>query len=190
MSDKVIAIGASAGGLSALRDLLAELPEDFAAPIVVAVHGNEESRLAEVLERTRSIALPARRLEDGDTLEKGVVHVVPGATHAFFADGHMRISDATRTSGYRPSIDALFITMAAEYGENAVGVVLSGMLNDGMRGAQVIFDTGGVTVVQDPADAEYAAMPQSVINQDHPRTVLPADELGRWLRDLVASDAR
>ena len=182
---KVIAIGASAGGLQPLRDLLEVLPNDFDAPIVVAIHSAPNSFLTEVLQFAEGSGMKVRKVEDGDTLQNGVVHVVPGAKHAFVQNARLRLSGVVRDSGYRPSIDALFMTLASSHGENAVAVVLSGLMNDGMRGAQVIYDMGGTTIVQDPKDAEFAEMPKNVIRADHPRKVLAAEDLGHWLKDLM-----
>ena len=187
MSNKVVAIGASAGGLEALRELLSELPVHFPAPIIVAIHSQPSSKLAQVLsfDEARDGGMKVREVKDGDTLEPGVVHVLPGATHAFFRQGGLRLSETVRDSGFRPSIDALFMSLASEYGADAIAVVLSGLMNDGMRGAQVIYDMGGITIVQDPRDADYAEMPQNVIRADHPSQVLSAKDLGVWLREAI-----
>lgn len=77
------------------------------------------------------------------------------------------------------------MTLAAEYGENAVGVVLSGTMNDGMRGAQIIHDVGGQTIVQSPGDADYSSMPMQVIERDHPTKVGDAKALGAWLVEHI-----
>jgi len=183
----VVAIGASAGGLSAIKELLAELPPHLDAPIVIAVHSEPASQLKEALQ-IRS-PLNIKSAEDGEMLESGVVYVVPGAKHAFFRNGGLQLSTVVRDSGFRPSIDALFMSLAAEYGERAVAVVLSGLLKDGMRGAQVIYDMGGRTIVQDPRDADYSSMPHSVIRNDHPNAVLTASELGVWLASQIGTKA-
>ncbi|MDW3183466.1 MULTISPECIES: chemotaxis protein CheB [unclassified Roseobacter] len=182
----VVAIGASAGGLAAIKDLIAELPADLDAPIVIAVHSEPSSRLADVLKLVSD--LPIKRAEDGEKLRKGWIYTVPGATHAFFRNERIHLSSLVRDSGFRPSIDALFMTLAAEYGSRAIAVVLSGTMKDGMRGAQVIYDMGGQTIVQDPKDAQHAGMPNSVIMNDHPETVRSAKELGIWLRSLIGQE--
>jgi two-component system chemotaxis response regulator CheB len=188
MSNKVIAVGASAGGLDALRALLRELPKGFDAPIVVAIHSQPESQLARVLDFDAARGgMQVRIVQDGDALQPGIVHVLPGATHGFFRHGGIRLSQTVRNSGFRPSVDALFMSLASEYGSDGIAVVLSGTLNDGMRGAQVIYDMGGITLVQDPSDAHHAGMPQNVINADHPSEVLSATELGVWLRKAIGT---
>ncbi|UWR21860.1 chemotaxis protein CheB [Sulfitobacter sp. S190] len=179
----VVAIGASAGGLTAVVELLRALPEGLNAPIVIAIHSDPSSRLDTVLQA--KINLPIVKLETDTKLEAGTVYVVPGATHALFRKGSVRLSEEVSESGFRPSIDALFMTLAAEYQDKAVAVVLSGLLKDGMRGAQVVYDMGGRTIVQNPEDAIYESMPRSVINSDHPAAILSATELGEWLCDLI-----
>lgn len=185
LSDFVVAIGASAGGLRAIRELIEELPPDLDAPIVVAVHGNATSQLTEVLSELSSLKI--KKIEDGEALAKGWIYIVPGAKHAFFGNGRIRLSDVVRDSGFRPSIDALFMTLTAEYGPRSIAVVLSGTMKDGMRGAQVVYDMGGRTIVQDPEDAKYAEMPKSVILRDHPETVRSASELGVWLGKMIGN---
>ena len=177
-------IGSSAGGLSALIGLLRELPADHPAPIVIAAHGGPDSHLHEALSLSRGIVLPILQATDDMPLEGGAAYVLPGATHGLVVGRRLHLSPPVRGSRFRPSIDALFMTAAASYGGGAVAVVLSGTMDDGMRGAQVIYDLGGVTIVQDPDDAERAEMPQNVIAADHPREILPAPALGRWLAGI------
>ncbi|MEQ6249326.1 chemotaxis protein CheB [Sulfitobacter sp. HNIBRBA3233] len=179
----VIAIGGSAGGIGAMQELLAAIRAPLAAPVIIAVHSVAQSKLTEVLQQGSSLTI--RRIEDGTVPEPGVIHIVPGGRHAYFRSGKLRLSEDVTDSGFRPSIDMLFMTLAAEYQSRAIAVILSGMLQDGMRGAQVIYDLGGRTVVQNPDDAVYESMPAAVIRADHPRAVLTATELGQWLVDEV-----
>lgn len=187
MSKKVVAIGASAGGLEPLRELLGELPRDFAAPIIVAVHSGPDSQLKNTLDLFSDISIKICHAQSGIEPEPGVVYVVPGAKHALLSHGKLEISDLVRDSGFRPSIDALFMTLATEYRDNAIAVVLSGTLNDGMRGAQVLYDLGGITLVQDPEDAKFASMPQSVVQANHPVEIISAKQIGKWLVESVGT---
>jgi two-component system chemotaxis response regulator CheB len=182
-NDYVVSIGASAGGLEAIQELLKSLPKKLNAPIVIAVHSNEHSLLAKVL--SINIDLPLKVVENKDTLKKGMIYVVPGARHVFFKEDYLELSEHVEDSGFRPSIDAMFMTMAATHKQNSIAVVLSGLLKDGMRGAQIVYDMGGQTIVQDPKDAKEVGMPNSVIYADHPEAVLKASELGEWLSDLI-----
>ena len=186
-STRLVVVGASAGGLAALIEMLSVLPADYPIPLVIASHGGPGAQLLDALRLKRSIALPVAAATDGMELAGPRAVVLPGATHGLVAGRTLRLSELVRDSGFRPSIDALFMTAAASYGSGTVGVVLSGTMQDGMRGAQVIYDMGGKTIVQDPDDARRAEMPRAVIANDHPRAVLPADELGRWLADLAGA---
>jgi len=179
--NKIVVIGCSAGGLEPLIELLREIPATFSYPIVVAFHGGPDSLLDQVLQFRDDIKITARKAVDGEKLVGRTVFLLPGAVHGLVIGDTLRLSPLVRESGFRPSIDALFMTTAANYQENTIGVVLSGTLKDGMRGAQVIYDMGGITIVQDPDEARYASMPQSVINADHPYKILEASELGKWL---------
>lgn len=181
----VVAVGASAGGLSAINDLLAELPTGLAAPVIVAVHSEPASQLKEALQFRSSLHI--KSAQDGEVLENGTVYVVPGAKHAFFRNGTLQLSTIVQDSGFRPSIDALFMSLASEYKQRAIAVVLSGLLKDGMRGAQVIHDMGGRTIVQDPEEAKYSSMPDSVIRGDHPKAIRTASELGTWLVSVIGT---
>jgi chemotaxis response regulator CheB len=181
----VIAVGASAGGVKAIADFVDGLPDDLAAPVVVAMHSDPSSRLSTLL--AMKCRLPIRQLEDGEVLENGVVYVVPGARHAFFRAGGMRLSEPVRDSGFRPSIDALFMSLASEYRDRAVAVVLSGTLHDGLRGVQVVHDMRGITVAQDPEEAQFKSMPMHVIMRDHPMQILSAHDLGVWVGAFVNS---
>ena len=181
---KIVVIGCSAGGLEALIELLKEIPATFPFPIVVASHSGPESHLFAALHARKDIAIAIKTVVDGEKLLGQTVFLLPGATHGLVIGDTLRLSPLVRESGYRPSIDALFMTTAAEYQENTIGVVLSGTMKDGMRGAQVIYDMGGITIVQDPDEARHASMPQSVINADHPHKILEASDLGKWLAAL------
>lgn len=183
----VVAIAGSAGALEALLTLLAEVPVDLPAPIVLALHTAPQANLILPLE----LKLPHRfrPISSGDQLTPGTVHVPPAAQHVFIRGRTLELSGPVSDSGFRPSMDALFMTLAASWGDKALAVVLSGLLQDGMRGAQVIYDTGGQTVVQDPDGAKFDQMPLSVIRNDHPEQVLPPAELGRWITKVVTAAA-
>ncbi|MDA8870744.1 chemotaxis protein CheB [Rhizobiaceae bacterium] len=177
----IVVVGCSAGGLKAVVELLRELPATFPIPIVIASHSRPESQLLAALQLKRDLRLPIVGAVDGIRLAGPSVFVLPGATHGLVVRDRLMLSPTVRESGFRPSIDALFMTAAASFQDRTVAVVLSGTMSDGMRGAQVIYDMGGMTIVQDPDDADQAQMPQSVIANDHPRAILAASELGKWL---------
>jgi two-component system chemotaxis response regulator CheB len=159
----VVCIGASAGGIAALKELVAKLPPDFAAPVCVAMHiaPYRPSALAQILSRTG--ALRAVQPEDGDVAEPGLIYVAPPDRHLVFLDGRLRLGTGPLEHHTRPAVDPLFRSAALEFGPRALGIVLSGLLGDGTAGMAAIQKRGGLTAVQDPEDAAYADMPASVL---------------------------
>jgi two-component system chemotaxis response regulator CheB len=160
----VVAIGASAGGVTALQELVAHAPADLRAVLLVVLHlpSYGVSVLADILGRVCD--LPVRRAADGLPLELGTVVVAQLDHHLLVERDHVRLSRAARINGHRPAIDPLFESVAAWYGPRAIGVVLSGTLDDGVAGLAAIRREGGVAVVQDPGEATYPGMPRAAID--------------------------
>ncbi len=182
----LVVIGASAGGVMALRGLLEALPEKLDAAVLIAVHIGEgrTSILAEVLQRFTS--MPMADAVDGECLEHGRVYVAVADNQLTVERGVVRVLPSPKEGPYRPCIDTLFRSAAAEYGKRVVGVVLSGMLSDGTAGLVHITQGGGVTVVQDPDEAKESSMPESAIIGDHVQYRLPVRDIAHLLVKLTA----
>jgi two-component system chemotaxis response regulator CheB len=181
----VIGIGASAGGLQPLRAIVAALPEDFAASVLVVVHvaATGTSVLPQILGRATDLeVLPA---QDDLELRPGRVVVATPDRHLTVEDGRVRTSRGPRENGHRPSIDPLLRTLAAGYGPRAAGVILSGARDDGTQGLAEIKRQGGVALVQDPAEAEYPGMPASALAAAPVDGVLAAADIAAALFDLA-----
>jgi two-component system, chemotaxis family, protein-glutamate methylesterase/glutaminase len=181
-----VAIGASAGGIEALRGLVAQLPVDFPAAVLVVLHlpPKGTSFLPQIL--ARAGALPAVTAKDGAALDGGCIYVAPPDCHLLVDGGHVHLDHGARTNGHRPAIDPLFRSVAKAYGRAGAGVVLSGVLDDGTAGLMAIKQAGGVTLAQDPADALYDMMPRTaieVVSADHVGT---AEQLGKVLAEIAA----
>jgi two-component system chemotaxis response regulator CheB len=164
MGCELIAIGASWGGLRAVGDVLAGLPEDFAPAVVVVQHRArdvERGALREMLGRRTS--LPICEAGDKDPIEGGHVYLAPADYHLLVERGHFELSLDGPVTYSRPSIDVFFESLADAYGERAVGVLLTGASADGAAGLTRLREAGGVTLVQDPADAERREMPEAAI---------------------------
>ncbi|HET6654753.1 MAG TPA: chemotaxis protein CheB [Gammaproteobacteria bacterium] len=163
MSGKtIIVIGASAGGLAALRTLVAGLPADLQAPVCIVLHiGRHRSELAAILDRVG--ALPVAEAEDGARLANGRIYVAPPDRHLLISDDHLHLTRGPRENFARPGIDPLFRSAAEMYGAGAIGVILTGNLNDGTAGLYEIKRRGGTTMVQTPHDAEHPDMPRSAL---------------------------
>jgi two-component system, chemotaxis family, protein-glutamate methylesterase/glutaminase len=179
-------VGASAGGVEALRQLVSALPPDYAGALLVVLHVAPAGRsvLPQIL--TRAGALPATHAVDGETVEPGHIYVAPPDRHLLVADGHLTLDRGPRVNGYRPAVDLLFRTAAETFGRGAVGVVLSGVLDDGTAGLLAIKRRGGRAFVQDPREAHYPGMPTSAMAFVKPDLVAGADALGHALAELAA----
>lgn len=156
----IIAIGASAGGVLALRSLVAALPSSFPAPVLVVLHiGGYRSELPALLNVAGP--LPAKHAEDGEAICPGHIYVAPPDLHMIVANGRLRLLRGPKENCARPAIDPLLRSVADCYGPDAMGVILTGNLNDGALGLFEIKRRGGVAIGQDPNDAAYPEMPMS-----------------------------
>jgi two-component system, chemotaxis family, protein-glutamate methylesterase/glutaminase len=161
---RVVVIGASAGGIDALIELIPQLPADFRAPICIVVHmpATSPSLLARILARNAKVKVVDAA--DGARLKNGVVYVAQPDRHLVIESGHtLRLVHGPRENRHRPSADPLFRSAASAYGSFAVGVILTGALDDGTAGMLAIKRAGGMAVVQDPDDSLYPGMPQSAL---------------------------
>jgi two-component system chemotaxis response regulator CheB len=185
MGRRLIVIGASAGGVEALRAVVAGFPPDLAASVVVVLHipRGSPSALPGILDRAGP--LPAVAAEQGAPLRPGVVYTAPADHHVLVVDGYLRLSTGPSENGHRPAIDPLFRSAALTHGPDAIGVVLSGTRDDGAAGLAAIAGRGGAAVVQEPDDALHAAMPVSALAQVPAALVHPAAKIGAVLGELV-----
>jgi two-component system, chemotaxis family, protein-glutamate methylesterase/glutaminase len=182
----LIVIGASAGGVEALRSVVGGLPADLEASVFVVLHipARAPSALPAILGRAGP--LPAGHATNGEVPAYGRIYVAPADHHLLLINGRMRLSRGPEENGHRPAIDPLFRSAARFAGSRVVGVVLSGSRDDGVAGLATIVAAGGVAVVQDPADALHPSMPQSALAQVDVAWAAPATKLGPRLADLVA----
>jgi two-component system chemotaxis response regulator CheB len=161
-SHDIIVIGASAGGVQALTELIRELPADLPAAIFVVLHlGAGKSALPEIL--TRAGSLPVGHPVHGEPIRRGRIYTAPPDRHLLVSNGRLLLERGAKENGHRPAIDVLFRSAAQAYGPRVVGMVLTGNLDDGTAGLLAIKRLGGVAVVQDPEEADYPGMPQSAI---------------------------
>lgn len=180
----VVVIGASQGGLGALRAVFSRLPADFPSPILVVMHiGSHESMLPSLL--SASSVLPVRHAEDGAPLEAGTILVAPSNRHLLVEQRRVRLTHGPKENHARPAIDPLFRSAAIAYGSRVVGVILTGNLDDGVVGLQAIKDYGGTAIVQDPRDAEVPAMPQNALQYVPVDYCLSLDAIAATLVNLT-----
>jgi two-component system chemotaxis response regulator CheB len=186
----LIVIGASAGGIEALRELCRQLPVNLPASVCVVVHipGSASSALPSIL--SRSGVLPAVQAVHGDKLRPGRIYVAPPNFHLLVQDNHLALSSSSPENTHRPAIDPLFRSAARVFGPRTVAVVLSGADDDGTEGALMIKRRGGKVLVQDPAESIYRRMPASVIDHVEVDAVLPVARLASELCRLTTVVAR
>lgn len=175
---EAIIIGASAGGIKALLFLLNRLPALFSIPIVIVVHMPEsrESRLVDVFQH--HMLIKVMLAEDKDYLRPGHVYFAgPGYHLSIESDRSFSVSCEEPVHFSRPSIDVLMSSAADVYGASLVGILLTGANQDGAEGMARINAMGGLTVIQDPADAEMAAMPEAALKLFTPDFVAPLSDI-------------
>jgi two-component system CheB/CheR fusion protein len=182
---QLVVIGSSAGGIEALSRVVASLPADFPAPIVIAQHldPRRPSHLHEIL--ARRATLPVRVVEDHEALEDGVIFVVPSNRIVDISQGDLRLR-AARAGAVAPSIDVLFESAAGAFGPGLIAVILTGSGSDGSSGAWYVKQAGGAVVIENPATAMFPSMPNSI-----PPSLVDAtadlDSIGAVLCDLLAA---
>ena len=183
---EIVALAASAGGLRALSEVLAGLPANFPAALVVVQHLDPRHRslMAEIL--GRRTALKVRQAVDDEPLQPGSVFIAPPDRHLLVnPDGQLSLTRTELVHFSRPSADLLFESVAASYRERAIGVILSGSGSDGAMGAKAIKKMGGTLIVQDPATAEFSGMPGAARQTGLADFVLPLEEISGALRTLL-----
>jgi len=160
----IVGIGASAGGLEALSDLIGALPDDLGVPYIVVQHLSPTHRSMMVPLLARETSMLVKDAEDGETPLANVIYVTPANWNIVMKDGVMRLLVPGKTVMPKPSATALFNSLAEEKGEDAIGVILSGTGSDGAAGIAAIKAAGGFTFAQDPEAAKYSGMPQAAIS--------------------------
>ena len=181
----LVTIGASAGGVEALSTLFSQLPANFPGAIAVVVHRSPlfEGDLAGVLGRTTALAVAEP--VDGELLQPQRIYLAPRDMHMVVENGRVRVHRGPKEHHTRPAVDPLFSTAAAAQGPRVVGVLLSGGGDDGVRGLIAIKAAGGISIVQDPAEALHPSMPRKAIVYHHVDAVLPVARIGAALSALA-----
>lgn len=184
----LIVIGASAGGVEALQEVVRGLPGDLRAAVLIVTHVPAEHRSVMPRLLSHRGPLPARHARDHEPIVAGELYVAPPGRHLVVMDSEMRLVRGATENHHRPAIDPLFRSAALAFGPRVIGVVLSGTLDDGTAGLGAIKQAGGTTVVQDPRDAAFPSMPESAVRNVDVDYVAPARELGPLLARLTAEE--
>lgn len=183
---EIVAIGASAGGVKAIMTVLADMPEDFPASIVIVQHISRfhKSNMAEILQWNCKIKV--KEAYDGEALTPGVVYIAPSDKHMLVSAGKIALANTKLVHFLRPSIDVLFDSVAANFGDRAIGVILSGTGKDGSEGMKAIKGRKGVTIVQDEKTSESFGMPGAAIDTGMVDFILPIQKIGPTILILTA----
>ena len=185
----IVVVGASAGGIEALSEFVGSLPTDLPAAVFVVLHlpPGGTSLLAPILDRKST--LPVSNATDRAEIEDGHVYVAPPDCHLMLEDGRMRTVSGPKENGHRPAVDTLFRSAAEVYGPRVIGIVLSGTLDDGTVGLQLVKTNGGIAIAQDPDTALHPGMPTSAITYARPDLVLRPSAIAQALNELSHTPA-
>ena len=183
---RLVAIGGSAGSLEVVLKIVAQLPAQTTAAIVLVLHRKyaTDSILTNIL--SARTGLLVKEVEDKESLQGGTIYIAPPDYHLLLEDKQNFSLDSSEKVHYsRPSIDVTFESVAETFGPEAIGILLSGANADGAAGLLKIKGSGGHTIVQDPASAEVGFMPQQALLLDATHNVVPAERIGEYLKELL-----
>jgi two-component system chemotaxis response regulator CheB len=180
----IFVIGASAGGVHALIELVSELPRDLSASIFIVQHVAPYGTSTMPAILSRSGPLEAVHPADNTWIRKGRIYIAPPDHHLLIQDGRVRLSRGPTENGHRPAVDVLFRSAARVYGPRVIGVILTGNLDDGTAGLAQIKKHGGLAVVQDPGEADYSGMPKSAVENVEVDHVVSLSSIPRLLVEL------
>jgi len=185
----IVVVGASAGGVTALKDFVKNLPADYSGSIFIVMHipAYTESTLPSIL--TNAGPLEATHAKDGERIKPGRIYVAPHDHHMLLVDDRVIIKRGPKENRFRPSIDALFRSAAYVFGPRVIGIVLSGVLNDGTSGLWTVKQQGGVAIIQDPADAEQPQMPENVLEYVDVDYSIPAADMAPLICGMLKEPA-
>lgn len=186
----IVALAASAGGITALGRVLGGLPTGFSVPVLVVQHldRRHQTVIAEVLGRRAK--LPVQLAAEGDSPAPGTIYIAPPDHHLLVSeDGRLTLSSAELVNYVRPSADLLFESVAARYGPRAIACVLTGTGSDGATGASAVKSRGGTVIVEDPELAQFKGMPEAAVKSGAADYILPLDEIASVICGLAEARA-
>lgn len=187
-SEQVIVIGTSAGGMAALKGLLSQLQSNFPIPILAVQHISADAAGNALLNSLKKVtALKCLHATTGRKLLPGHIYLTPSDHHMMIdSKKKILITKGAHENRSRPAINPLFRSAAVAFGPGVIGILLTGYLDDGTDGLQVIKECGGVSIVQDPQDADYPDMPRNAINQVAVDYIVPITEMGSLIYQLIS----
>ncbi len=184
----IIVIGASAGGSEAIRELCQWLPPDFPASVFIVWHLGSGSSGYFPKMISKVSKLPVKNAENGEKFKPGHIYIAPPNKHLLLEKEITRTTIGPKENRFRPAIDPLFRSAAFNYKERVIGVILSGLLNDGTSGLWNVKDCGGITIVQDPDEALFNSMPKDAVKNVEVDYIKPVKEIASLLMDLTSEN--
>ena len=187
---QAVVIGASAGAVGALMQILPTLPGDYPLPVVIVVHVPPTASITLASVFTAHCAIQTKEAEDKEPIRAGVVYFAPPNYHLLVEpDFRLSLSSDDPVFFSRPSIDVLFESAADAYGDSLAGIVLTGANSDGAKGLRAVVDAGGLAFVQTPTSAEAAAMPQAALDACPAARALSLSEISTFLKTELLTEA-
>lgn len=186
-----VVVGASAGGMHTINKLLSKLPENFLLPIIIVQHiaASSDNYLVEFLNKNTKLIV--KEVDEKEIVKKGVVYIAPPNYHILIEeDFSISLSADEKVNYSRPSIDVLFLSASDAFKEKLIGVILTGANDDGAKGLLDIKRNGGLTIVQDPLEAETSLMPLAAIKTAEPQHILKVNEISKLLIELGISTTK
>lgn len=182
----IIVVGASAGGYMAVSELISQFKKDMDAAVLVVFHVHKISTHEVVLQRLQAQThFTCKLAEQGEVVKKGFIYISVPDQHLLVKKGKILLGQGPHENRWRPSIDVLFRSAAAHYNARVIGLVLSGLLSDGTSGMAAIKRCGGTCIVQDPNEAEYPSMIESVLQEVAVDFCVPLEEMGTLLEEIT-----
>jgi two-component system, chemotaxis family, protein-glutamate methylesterase/glutaminase len=186
-SNFIITVGASAGGTLVLPALLKQLHPDQNISVFIVVHMGKKTAAEMFVKRVqKTTALTCKLAKNGESIKKGFVYVAQPDHHLLIKKNKILLGKGPMENRYRPSIDSLFRSAAAEHDHRVIGIILSGMLEDGVSGILAIKRSGGTCIIQDPNEAQYPDMPKAAISNVKADYIIPVSEMGEAISQTIS----
>lgn len=186
MKASYVVIGTSAGGVAALSRVFKDIPADFPGALLIVLHIQSRRQMTWLAETLAAVGhIPVKVAETGEQIRQGTAYVAPSDTHLLVKGDRVELGSGPPEQRARPSVDALFRSAASAFGRRLIGVVLTGMLRDGTLGLRAVSEAGGITIVQDPKDAEESEMPRSAMTGLNVDFCVALSDIGPLLDLLV-----
>jgi two-component system, chemotaxis family, protein-glutamate methylesterase/glutaminase len=185
----VVVIGASAGGVNSILEVVSQLDKDMKLAVFIVLHLNEHTLMGHLVDRIqRYTPLTCKLGEHNEQIQSGFIYLAVPEKHMLVNEGRIILGEGPAETRWRPSIDVLFRSAAAHYDSMTIGIILTGLMQDGTAGMVAIKRCGGVTIVQDPEEAEFSEMPNYVLRTMKVDYCVRTEEMGTIIREVTNND--